>query len=118
MYLFWSGDDIDVILEQGVEVGHVEIVELGLVGEHQEGGASLGEAPGETDPVLPEDDQDYYQENVAFWGSMPIMLEGVWILGSKGPLAPVTLTGESDKKYFCMQLRFKTSFVLTDAYCK
>ena len=44
----------------------MEIVELGLVWEHQEGGAGLGEAPGETDPVLPEDDQDYYRENVAF----------------------------------------------------
>ena len=49
-----------------MKVGHVEIVELGLVWEHQEGGASLGEAPGQTDPVLSEDDQDYYRENVAF----------------------------------------------------
>ena len=47
-----------------MEVGHVEIVELGLVGEHEERGAGLGEAPGQTDPVLP--DNDYYQENVAF----------------------------------------------------
>ena len=45
----------------------MEIVELGLVGEHEERGAGLGEAPRQTDPVLPDnDDEDYYQENVAF----------------------------------------------------
>lgn len=36
-----------------MQVGHVEIVELGLVGEDEEGGAGLGEAPGKTHPVLP-----------------------------------------------------------------
>ena len=39
----------------------MEIVELGLVREHQERGAGLSEATGQTDPVLPDGDQDYYQ---------------------------------------------------------
>ena len=37
-----------------MQVGHVEIVELGLVWEHEKGGASLGEAPGKAHPVLPD----------------------------------------------------------------
>ena len=48
-YLLRSGHHIDVILQQGVEVGHMEIVELGLVRKHEEGGPGLGEAPGEAE---------------------------------------------------------------------
>ena len=37
-----------------MKVRHVEIVELGLVREHEEGGPGLGEAPWETHPLLPD----------------------------------------------------------------
>ena len=36
----------------------MEIVELGLVREHEKGGAGLGEAPGQTHPVLPDTRDD------------------------------------------------------------
>ena len=53
-HLFRSGHHIDVVLQEGVEVRHVEIVELRLVREDEERGAGLGEAPREVDPLLPD----------------------------------------------------------------
>ena len=53
-HLFRSGDHIDVVLQQSVEVRHVKVVELGLVREDEKGGAGLGEAAREVDPLLPD----------------------------------------------------------------
>ena len=52
--LFRSGDHIDVVLQQGVQVRHVKVVELRLVREDEKWRASLGEATREVDPLLPD----------------------------------------------------------------
>ena len=52
-HLFRSGDHIDVVLQQSVQVRHVKVVELGLVREDEKWRASLGEAAWQVDPLLP-----------------------------------------------------------------
>ena len=83
-YLLRSGHHIDVILQQGVEVGHMEIVELGLVRKHEEGGPGLGEAPGEADPLLPETGDEDIKRSSHFearcqHGSMSGLAVGLWL---------------------------------------
>ena len=84
-YLFRSGHHIDVILQQSVEVSYMEIVELGLVREHEQRGARLGESPGEADPLLPETGDQDIQRLSSYFEAREYEC--------CGPLAPVTVMG-------------------------
>lgn len=51
-HLLGPGHHVDVVLQQRVQVRHVQTVELGNVREDEQGGPGLGEAARQVDPFL------------------------------------------------------------------